>query len=270
MLSDSKSPTPRALRCESLSRLFRRRTRKEGLRAAVKSFFKAQYVENHAVENVTFEINEGACVGLVGANGAGKTTLLKMCAGLLHPSHGEIEVLGFKPFERRTPFLKSIGMVMGQKSQLWMDIPASDTYALLRAIYRVPKVEFETRLHELSELFKVEKLLGVQIRRLSLGERMKLEVIAALLHRPRLLFLDEPTIGLDLLAKHTIREFIRAHNKKFNTTIFLSSHDMEDIVESCDRLLVMAKGQLRYDGTVTDFQSRPDSFTNEMRKLISE
>lgn len=209
-------------------------------------------------------------MGLVGANGAGKTTLLKMCAGLLHPSAGSIDVLGFKPFERQTAFLKSIGMVMGQKSQLWMDIPASDTYALLRAIYRVPQIEFETRLHELSELFKVEKLLGVQIRRLSLGERMKLEVIAALLHRPRLLFLDEPTIGLDLLAKHTIREFIRAHNKKFNTTILLSSHDMEDIVESCDRLLVMAKGQLRYDGTVIDFQSRSDSFTNEMRKLISE
>jgi ABC-2 type transport system ATP-binding protein len=195
----------------------------------------------------------------VGANGAGKTTLLKMIAGLLHPSQGELKVLGHKPFERDRGFQKGIGMVMGQKSQLWIDIPASETYELLASLYEVPETLYKQRLQELAQVFRVEHLLNIQVRRLSLGERMKLEIIAALLHNPQLLILDEPTIGLDVVSKRAIRNFIREYNHNNKTTILLSSHDMTDISEVCERLVLVSSGKITFDGPVKEFETRQRS-----------
>jgi ABC-2 type transport system ATP-binding protein len=241
-----------ALRCQSLNREFTRTTRDPGIAAAVRSFFAPKRVTKKAVSELSFALKRGSITGLVGANGAGKTTFLKMAAGLLHPSSGTIEVLGHKPFERRPDFLKKIGMVMGQKSQLWIDIPASETFELLGAVYRMPAEAHRARVKELAELFGATEQLGVQVRRLSLGERMKLEIMAALLHEPEVLFLDEPTIGLDVVAKARLRELIRDYNRRKGTTIVLSSHDMDDIAEVCDRLLIVSKGQLKFDGTVSE------------------
>ena len=241
----------------NLGRRFTRRLRDSGLRAAFKSFINPQYSTKDAVKGVSFRIYEGSCVGLVGANGAGKTTLLKMAAGLIHPSSGEVKVLGFKPSDRDPHFQRRIGMVMGQKSQLWVDIPASETYELLAAIYGLDKKKARDRVRHLATLFQVEKLLGVPVRRLSLGERMKLEIIAALLHEPRMLFLDEPTIGLDVIARRTIRQFIRDYNRESSTTVILSSHDMSDISEVCNRLLIIASGSLVFDGTLSEFEREP-------------
>ena len=180
---------------KQLSRSFFRRERSGGLKGALKSMLRPQVKEKKAVMDVSFTVPYGACVGLIGANGAGKTTLLKMIAGLLHPSSGEIHTLGYVPYERDHKFLKKIGMVMGQKSQLWVDIPAIDTFQLLGAIYDLDPKHCAARVQELAELFGLKELLGVQVRRLSLGERMKMEIVASLLHSPSLLILDEPTIG---------------------------------------------------------------------------
>jgi ABC-2 type transport system ATP-binding protein len=243
-----------AIEASNLSRSFSRRERRGGLSGALHSLIRPKFKIKHAVKNISFEIPEGRCVGLVGANGAGKTTLLKMIAGLLHPTKGELKTLGYRPFERNKQFLKKIGMVMGQKSQLWVDIPAIDTFHLLSSIYEIDGARAKSRLDKLAKLFGVKELLGVQVRRLSLGERMKMEIIAALLHTPSMLILDEPTIGLDLLAKETIRDFIRNYRKEEQqSTIILSSHDMEDISELCDHLLVISRGALIYSGTVQEF-----------------
>lgn len=241
-----------ALRCRSLTREFTRTTREPGVLAALRSFVHPQRSTKQAVSNLSFDIPRGSIVGLVGANGAGKTTFLKMAAGLLHPSSGVIEVLGFSPAARRPDFLRKIGMVMGQKSQLWIDIPASETFELLGAVYEIPAEQHRARVKELADLFGVTEHLGVQVRRLSLGERMKLEIMAALIHEPEMLFLDEPTIGLDVVAKAKLRELIRNYNQIRRTTIVLSSHDMDDIAEVCDRLIIISKGQLKFDGTVAE------------------
>lgn len=259
-----------AIQAQDLKRAFVRRERSAGLLAALKSFASPTFVTKVAIDSVNFEVPHSSIVGVVGANGAGKTTLLKMIAGLLHPSSGKISVLGFEPYKRNKNFLKQIGMVMGQKSQLWTDIPAQDTFELVGSFYEIPSKECKDRVFELSELFGVKHLLGVQVRRLSLGERMKFEVIASLLHSPKLLILDEPTIGLDVLAQHNIREFLRNYNKNFKTTILLSSHHMEDITEVCDRLLVVSHGQLKYSGELSQFQAKKNEFANVIRELISE
>lgn len=255
---------------KDLARHFRRKERASGLSAAVKSFFSPNYTEKRAVDSINFNIQRGTCLGLVGANGAGKTTLLKMAAGLLHPSGGDISVLGFKPAQRAPEFLRRIGMVMGQKSQLWIDIPAKDSFDLLAAIYDIPKKTYSDRLSQLSELFSVKDLLGVQVRRLSLGERMKFEIIAALLHQPELLFLDEPTIGLDLIAKDAIRSFVRLYNSQFGTTIILTSHDMEDIQEICQDLMIISSGSLKFHGPIGQFQSESADFKQSMIEAIKQ
>ncbi len=223
--------------------------------AAVKAFFRPKVSTKWAVAGLDFQVAAGQVVGLVGANGAGKTTFLKMAAGLLHPTEGEIRVLGHVPHERDPNFLRSIGMVMGQKSQLWIDIPASETLELLAAVYDIPSEVYRKRLDDLARLFDVKEHLGVQVRRLSLGERMKLEIVAAVLHEPRLLLLDEPTIGLDVVAKDRIRGLVRDYNVEKGTTIVLSSHDMDDIAEVCHRLLIIHHGALRFDGSVSEVAS---------------
>jgi ABC-2 type transport system ATP-binding protein len=187
-------------------------------------------------------------VGLIGANGAGKTTLLKILSGLIPPSSGEARVLDFTPFERSLPFRHAISLVMGQKAQLWWDLPATDAFDLLKAIYEIPEAKYRERLEELSELLDVKRLLQTQIRRLSLGERMKMELIGALLHWPKVIFLDEPTIGLDVLAAEKLRDFLKVFNQREKATIILTSHNMDDIERLCSRVMIMKTGEMIFDG----------------------
>jgi ABC-2 type transport system ATP-binding protein len=264
-----QTSSPFAIEAKLLSRVFKTRTRNAGVMSALKAFVKPVYTEKVAVKELNLQIPHGHVVGLVGANGAGKTTLMKMMAGLLHPTGGSIEVLGHTPHKRERSFLKRVGMVMGQKSQMWVDIPASDTYALLAAIYEIPDEVYKPRIKTLSEQFKVDHVMGTQVRRLSLGERMKLEIIAALLHEPELLILDEPTIGLDVMAKDTIRDFIRTHNKERSTTILLSSHDLEDISELCQDLLVVHKGELVFNDALNNF-SKDISIKRRVQEILSQ
>ncbi|MEK6579411.1 MAG: ATP-binding cassette domain-containing protein [Bdellovibrionota bacterium] len=249
------NPTP-IITTKNISRSFRSVKKEEGFSAAVGLLFKPKYSTHDALKNVSFEIESGSFVGLIGANGAGKTTLLKILAGLIPPSSGEARVLGYEPFKRPITFRKQIALVMGQKAQLWWDLPAVDAFDLLRAIYEIPTPMYKERLKMLSELLDVGKHLNTQIRRLSLGERMKMELIGAILHWPKVIFLDEPTIGLDVLAAHNLREFLRVFNEREKATIILTSHNMDDIERLCSRVLILRAGEMIYDG-------RPAGLTRE-------
>jgi ABC-2 type transport system ATP-binding protein len=221
-----------------------------GLRASVRSLFRREKTAKHAVKGATFRVGEGEIVGLVGANGAGKTTLVKMLAGIIHPTAGEARVLGHVPWERSNELRRQIALIMGQKAQLWWDLPAADGFLLLREIYQIPEPEYRAALERLSGLLAVEKELHVQVRRLSLGERMKMELIAALLHSPRVVFLDEPTIGLDLNAQKAIRDFILEYRRERAPAMILTSHYMEDIERLCERIIIIREGDLVYDGSL--------------------
>ncbi|NCN40647.1 ATP-binding cassette domain-containing protein [bacterium] len=258
-----------SIEAKELGRHFKIRDRGESLGAAVQSFLSPKWKIKDAVSDVSFGIQQGEIVGLVGANGAGKTTLLKMIAGLLHPTHGSVSSLGFTPHQRDKAYLKQIGMVMGQKSQMWVDIPAWDTFMLLADIYDLDPAKARARVEKLAKQFRVFDQLGVQVRRLSLGERMKMEIIAAVLHEPKILILDEPTIGLDVLAKDVIRNFVLEYNKEEETSIILSSHDMEDISELCDKLIVINKGKLVYNGDLESF-SKDKNLKQWIQSIISE
>jgi ABC-2 type transport system ATP-binding protein len=236
------------IRASHLSRTFRSVKKKEGLKGTFELLFNPQHQEHQALDDVSFEIEAGAFVGLIGANGAGKTTLLKILSGLIPPTSGNAEVLGENPFKRSLHFRKNISLVMGQKAQLWWDLPALDAFELIRAIYEIPEKTYRDRLGMLAELLDVTKLFQTQIRRLSLGERMKMELIGALLHWPKVIFLDEPTIGLDVLAAHKLREFLREFNAREKATIILTSHNMEDIERLCSRVMILKTGKLLYDG----------------------
>ncbi|RJR29279.1 ATP-binding cassette domain-containing protein [Candidatus Microgenomates bacterium] len=205
-----------------------------------------------AVKNVSFSLKEGELVGFIGANGAGKTTTLKILSGVLHPSSGYVQVAGFTPWDRNPKFLKQIALVMGQKNQLWWDLPAKDTFELNRAIYEVPRKKYKKTLSELVELLGLEKLLDVQVRRLSLGQRMRLELVAALLHNPKIIFLDEPTIGLDVVAQDQVRSFIERYNKLNEATIILTSHNMDDVAKLAKRVIVIDKGEVYFDGNLSE------------------
>lgn len=247
------------IRCENLSRTFTVPRRGKSLLRVFKNIISPELDVHQALQNVSLEIKKGECIGLVGSNGAGKTTLLKIFAGLLHPTDGAVSVLGYQPFKRHSEFLKQIGMVMGQKSQLWVDLPAQESFDLLAKIYEIPKEKYKQQLEFLTELFEVGPYINNQVRRLSLGQRMRLEVMAALLHSPSLLFLDEPTIGLDVDAKYRMRRFIREFNKQSQTTIVLTSHDMDDIISVCPRLVLIHSGKIYYDGTLEKFQEQSDN-----------
>jgi len=234
-------------------RSFRSTVKKEGFKGAFNLLVKPEYSTHEALKGVSFSIEPGAFVGLIGANGAGKTTLLKILAGLIPPSSGEARVLGYEPFKRPLDFRNQIALVMGQKAQLWWDLPAVDAFDLLRAIYEIPHAVYKERLGTLSSLLGVEKHLTTQIRRLSLGERMKMELIGAILHWPSVIFLDEPTIGLDVLAAHKLREFLREFNRREKATIILTSHNMEDIEKLCSRILILRSGEMIYDGSPEKF-----------------
>lgn len=232
--------------------------RKEpGFVGSVRSLFFRKNVEKHALNGVTLNVEEGEIVGLVGANGAGKTTLVKSLAGIIHPSSGSARVLGYVPWERKNDFRRNIALIMGQKAQLWWDLPAADCFLLLKEIYRLENDEYRNSLNYLIEALGVEDLMKIQIRRLSLGERMKMELIAALLHNPRVVFLDEPTIGLDLTAQRAIRKFILEYRNRRRPAMILTSHYMEDIESLCKRIVIIRHGEIVYDGPlrkiVTEF-----------------
>lgn len=232
--------------------------RKEpGLAASLKSLFKRRFESVVALEGADLEVGPGEIVGLLGANGAGKTTLVKMLSGILYPTSGEARVLGHVPWLREDAFRSRISLIMGQKAQLWWDLPAGDSFLLLREIYRVPREEHARRLAELTGALGVESKLSVQLRRLSLGERMKMELIAALLHRPQAVFLDEPTLGLDLTAQQTIRQFLLEYRQRHQPAMILTSHYMEDIRRLCPRVVVIRKGRFVYDGPLGEL---PASF----------
>jgi len=227
------NPSDFAIEVRDVKRSFRSIKKEEGLKGTLKLLYRPEYVTHEALKGVSFEIQKGEFTGLIGANGAGKTTLLKILSGLIPPTSGDARVLGFTPFDRSIEFRKQISIVMGQKAQLWWDLPAIEAFDLIRALYQIPRELYRKRVDELTTLLDVTKLLNTQIRRLSLGERMKMEVIGAILHLPKVIFLDEPTIGLDVLASKKLREFLRAHNQREGATIILTSHNMDDISELC-------------------------------------
>lgn len=243
----SKHPAP-VIEVKKVSRSFQSVKKAEGWKGTAQLLFNPQYSTHEALKEVSFTIEPGSFVGLIGANGAGKTTLLKILSGLIPPSTGEAKVLGYTPFDRTMDFRHSISLVMGQKAQLWWDLPAIDAFALLQAIYEIDEKKYRERLHTLSELLDVSKHLQTQIRRLSLGERMKMELIGALLHWPKVIFLDEPTIGLDVLAAAKLREFLRVFNQREKATIILTSHNMDDIERLCSRVMILKTGEMIFDG----------------------
>jgi ABC-2 type transport system ATP-binding protein len=248
------------IRVSGLKKHYRVHKRPPGLKAAVKALFKRQYEIVKAVDGIDFFIDRGERVGFLGPNGAGKTTTLKMASGLLHPTSGEVTVDGHTPQKRENDFLKKIMLVMGQKQQLMWDLPPADTYELNRAIYDVPRDEFTRRLKELTELLELGDLVNKPTRQLSLGERMKCELAGALVHGPKVLFLDEPTIGLDVSMQVSMRDFIRRYNAQHGATLILTSHYMDDVAALCPRVIVIDKGALSFDGKLEALvtQVRPE------------
>lgn len=244
--------SPQTIIVENLSKTYQVPEREGGFGAAVRSFFKRKYKDVKAVQKVDFKIEQGEIVGFLGPNGAGKTTTLKMLSGLLHPTGGNANVLGFTPWELKSEYLRSMTLVMGQRNRLSWDIPAADSFLLNQAIYRLPDDEYKATYKELDELLELEPLMKKPVRNLSLGERMKCEIAAGLLHRPKVLFLDEPTIGLDITGQARIREFLREYNKRTGATILLTSHYMADVTALCERIIIIHHGQLKYDGGIND------------------
>ncbi len=255
MLMKPNYSSENVIETDGLTRIFLTYKKGEGLWNSIRGFWNREYLRKVALQPTTLKIQGGQIIGLVGANGAGKTTLLKLLSGLIHPSGGDARVLGYRPWERKPEFLRKISILLGQKNQLWWDIPPADSYDLLARIYDLDEAEARRRVNELAELLQCRELLHVQLRRLSLGERMKMEIIGSLLHRPSVLFLDEPTIGLDIVAQTNIREFLSEYVKRERPTIILTSHYMDDISLLADRLLLISKGAIVYDGTVPDFMN---------------
>lgn len=241
-----------AINVKKLQKHYQVNEKEPGFLASVKALFSRKYYNVKAVENVSFKIEEGELVGFIGPNGAGKTTTLKMLAGLLYPTSGTVDVLGFTPWERRPEFQKQFAIVMGQKAQLWWDLPAYETFLLNQAIYEVPDDRFREVLSKLIKMLEVEDILKIQVRKLSLGQRMKCELIAALIHTPKVLFLDEPTIGLDVVMQKKMREFIKEYNEQYKATIILTSHYMGDVKELCSRVIMIDQGTLAFDGSLSE------------------
>jgi len=239
------------IEASGLSKTYRVYQKKEGLYGALRGLFRREYKEVRAVEDVSFSIDAGEIVGFLGPNGAGKTTTLKMLSGLIYPTAGTARVLGHIPWQREDAFRRRFALVMGQKNQLWWDLPAADSFQLHREIYSLGRESFERTLGELTEMFGVKDLTRQPVRELSLGERMKMELIASLLHQPRLLLLDEPTIGLDVVAQVTIQKCLKEYNAHRRVTMLLTSHYMRDVEALCKRVLVITHGRLIYDGALS-------------------
>ena len=235
---------------DGLTRVFRTYRKQPGFWGGVRGLFHREYEETAAAKDISFRIGEGEFVGFLGPNGAGKTTTLKMLSGLIFPTSGSARVAGYDPTRRENAYRRIFALVLGQKNQLWWDLPAIESFNLLRAIYALPAAQYQETLDELVALLGVGPKLNVMVRQLSLGERMKMELIAALLHRPRVLFLDEPTIGLDVVSQKNVRQFLRDYNRRHRVTILLTSHYMADIQELCERVIVIHRGRKIYDGAL--------------------
>jgi ABC-2 type transport system ATP-binding protein len=245
-----------AILVDHLSKTYPVAVKEPGLKGTMVHFFQRTYRQVKAVQDISFQIEPGEVVGFLGANGAGKTTTLKMLTGLIHPSAGRVNVAGHIPFQRRSPFLQKITLVMGQKQQLLWDLPAMDSLRINAAVYGIGDRTFHERVGELTEMLALEGKLSQPVRKLSLGERMKAELLAALIHQPHILFLDEPTLGLDVNAQVSVREFLREYNQRYQATILLTSHYMADITALCPRVLVIHQGQLVYDGSLEGLVER--------------
>jgi len=237
-----------AIETRGLTKVYRTYRKEGGLRGSIKGLVRRKYDEIRAADDVTFQIEEGELVGFLGPNGAGKTTVLKMLSGLLNPTAGEARVLGFVPWERSNEMKRQFALVMGQKNALWWDLPAQESLELNRAIYGIERDRFKKVVNGLSELLDVQDKMNVMVRELSLGERMKMELISALIHEPRVLFLDEPTIGLDVVSQKRVREFLRLYNSEHRIVTMLTSHYMQDIEELCERVIVIDHGKIFFDG----------------------
>ena len=272
------------IKVENIKKSFKLFKRDAGLKGSVKSFFNRKYEEFIALKNINLNIEKGEIVGILGENGAGKTTLIKLIIGLLYPSEGQIIVNNFIPSNRNNKFLSKISVVMGQKNQLWWDIPASESFLLNKHIYNIDDDSYNNTLNELVKFLDVEDKVNIQVRRLSLGERMKMEIIAALLHKPEIILLDEPTLGLDVISQSKIREFVKFYNEKYHTTFVITSHYTKDIQEMCERVFVLHKGKSIYDGNFNkliknidpkrkltfEFLNSPNKeFINELAKKFS-
>ncbi|HLH53925.1 MAG TPA: ATP-binding cassette domain-containing protein [Verrucomicrobiae bacterium] len=248
--------TAPAIEVAGLTKAFRTYKKQPGMRGAIRGLLRRTYEQTVAVKEVNFQVQPGELVGFLGPNGAGKTTTLKMLAGLLYPSGGSAKVLGYVPWERDDGYRRQFALLLGQKNQLWWDLPANESLELNAEIYGIPRATMERRVADMSELLRVRDKLNVSVRELSLGERMKMELIASLLHEPKVLFLDEPTIGLDVISQKTVREFLREHNSKHHTTILLTSHYMADIQELCERVIIIDRGTIFFDGQLSDVVDR--------------
>ena len=244
---------------EQISKTFRVAKKKSGLKESIKSFFKREFIDVKAVEDISFSIEEGEIVGYIGPNGAGKSTTIKILSGILIPDSGECKIAGMIPWEDRVRYVKKIGVVFGQRSQLWWDIPAEDTFDLLKDIYEIPEEEYQATKEDLINRLNLQDIINIPVRQLSLGQRMRCEIAASLLHNPKILFLDEPTIGLDAVSKQMVRDFIKKLNKEKKTTVILTSHDMSDITTLAKRIILIGKGRVLYDGSLKKLQNRYES-----------
>lgn len=230
--------------------------REKGLSSSLKHLFSRKYDLKRAVDDISFSINEGEIVGFIGPNGAGKSTTIKMLSGILYPDEGEVVIDGFIPYKQRKTFVKNIGVVFGQKSQLNWDLPLIESFELLKYIYKIPQQKYDKNLQKFTELLDMQEFLNQPVRQLSLGQRMRGDIVAALLHSPKIVFFDEPTIGLDVVAKEKIREFVKYMNEMENTTMIFTTHDMQDIEKVCTRLIIIDEGRKIYDGSVEQIKNQ--------------
>jgi ABC-2 type transport system ATP-binding protein len=245
-----------AIEAHNLTKIYRTYRKERGLWGSIKGLVRRRHDETRAADKVSFQIDEGEFVGFLGPNGAGKTTVLKMLSGLLNPTSGDARVLGFVPWERRNEMKRQFSLLMGQKNALWWDLPAQESLELNRAIYGIDRARFNKVVGGLSELLEVQDKMNVMVRELSLGERMKMELISALIHEPRVLFLDEPTIGLDVVSQKRVREFLRIYNEEHRIVTMLTSHYMQDIEELCPRVIIIDHGKIFFDGPLTSIIDR--------------
>lgn len=246
----------------NLTKEFKTNKKYSGFKGAIKSLFSTEYTVTSAVDNMNFEIEEGEVVGYIGSNGAGKSTTIKMMTGILTPTSGKVEVNGIIPYENRTENAMNIGVVFGQRTQLWWDLPLSETFSLLRDIYSVSPEDFKERMKFFNEVLEIDEFMLRPVRTLSLGQRMRADLAASLIHNPKILYLDEPTIGLDVVVKEKVRNAIKQINKKYNTTVILTTHDLEDIEELCDRIIIIDKGVKIYDGSLSEIKDKYGYMTN--------
>ncbi|WP_373425558.1 ABC transporter ATP-binding protein [Paracholeplasma manati] len=244
------------IKVENLKKEFIIYEKEPGLKGVIKSFYNAKKIVKKAVDDVSFTIQQGEIVGYIGPNGAGKSTTIKMLTGILTPTSGEVRVDGIIPYQKRTVNAKKIGVVFGQRTQLWWDLPLIESFTVLKEIYQISDADYKERLAYFSALFGLDEFIKQPVRQLSLGQRMKADIVASLLHNPKLLFLDEPTIGLDVIAKENIRKTLKEIHEKYQTTIILTTHDLADIEELCDRIMMIDQGKIIYDGSLETIKAK--------------